>query len=81
MAVVRIDERRGLALCAETDGSRHTVETALVEPVAAGDVVLVHAGVAIAALAGGVPAQEASAPEGPAQGASVQGVPAQEVPA
>jgi hydrogenase assembly chaperone HypC/HupF len=52
MTVVRIDEERGLALCADADGVRHTVETALVEPVAAGAVLLVHAGVAIAALAG-----------------------------
>ena len=50
MTVVRIDERRGLALCADAEGARHTVETALVEPLAAGRVVLVHAGVAIAAL-------------------------------
>ncbi len=52
MTVVRIDERRGLALCADDEGARHTVETALVEPLAAGRVVLVHAGVAIAALPG-----------------------------
>jgi hydrogenase maturation factor len=51
MTVVRIDHRRGLALCADADGARHTVETALVEPVARGDVVLVHAAVAIAVLA------------------------------
>ncbi len=50
MTVVRLDERRGLALCADEEGTRHTVETALVEPLAAGRVVLVHAGVAIAAL-------------------------------
>jgi len=65
MTVVRTDEHKRLALCADADGSRHTVETALIEPVAAGDVVLVHAGVAIAALTGevraagaGVTAQE-----------------------
>jgi hydrogenase maturation factor len=52
MTVVRVDRRRILALCADAEGARHTVETALVEPVADGDVVLVHAGVAIAALAG-----------------------------
>ncbi len=50
MTVVRIDERRGLALCADADGARQTVETALVEPVAAGEQLLVHAGVAIAPL-------------------------------
>jgi hydrogenase maturation factor len=50
MTVVHIDGQRGLALCADDKGARHTVETALVEPLAAGRVVLVHAGVAIAAL-------------------------------
>ena len=50
MRVVRPDERRGLALCADAAGVRHTVETALVDPVAAGERVLVHAGVAIALL-------------------------------
>jgi hydrogenase maturation factor len=52
MRVDRVDERRGLALCVDHQGSRSTVETALVEPVRAGDVLLVHAGTAIAALAG-----------------------------
>jgi hydrogenase maturation factor len=52
MAVVRLDEQRGLALCVDAAGARHTVEIALVEPLAADRVVLVHAGVAIAALPG-----------------------------
>ncbi|MEA2197584.1 MAG: hydrogenase expression/formation protein HypC [Solirubrobacteraceae bacterium] len=51
MTIVRVDPDRGLALCADEDGGRHTVETALVEPVVAGDRILVHAGTAIAALA------------------------------
>jgi hydrogenase assembly chaperone HypC/HupF len=51
MTVVRVDEERGLALCADEGGTRHTVETALVEPVRPGDRILVHAGTAIAALA------------------------------
>ena len=51
MTVLRVDEDRGLALCADVDGARHTVETALVEPVGPGDLILVHAGTAIAALA------------------------------
>jgi hydrogenase maturation factor len=51
MTVVRVDADRGLALCADEEGGRHTVETALVEPVQAGDRILVHAGTAIAALA------------------------------
>jgi hydrogenase assembly chaperone HypC/HupF len=50
MTVVRLDRSRGLALCEDADGARQTVETALVEPLAVGRVVLVHAGVAIAAL-------------------------------
>jgi hydrogenase maturation factor len=52
MTVVRIDEHRGLALCADAAGARHTVEIALVEPIATGEQVLVHAGVAIASPAG-----------------------------
>jgi hydrogenase maturation factor len=50
MVVVKFDADRGLALCADEDHARHTVETALVEPVAPGDKLLVHAGTAIAAL-------------------------------
>ncbi len=50
MTVVRIDGERGLALCAAEDGERSTVETALVAPVSPGDVLLVHAGTAIALL-------------------------------
>jgi hydrogenase maturation factor len=54
MTVMRMDEQRGLALCADAEGARHTVETALVDPLAAGRIVLVHAGVAIASLPGEV---------------------------
>jgi hydrogenase maturation factor len=50
MTVERIDELRGLALCRDDDGAKSTVETALVEPVEAGDRLLVHAGAAIARL-------------------------------
>jgi hydrogenase maturation factor len=50
MAVVRVDRDRGLALCAHEGGARETVETALVEPVAPGDMLLVHAGTALARL-------------------------------
>ena len=49
MQVERIDDVRGLALCAAEDGSRSTVEIALVS-VEPGDRVLVHAGVALAEL-------------------------------
>jgi hydrogenase maturation factor len=53
MIVLRLDSDRGLALCADADGARTTVETALVDPVAPGDQLLVHAGTAIATLAAG----------------------------
>ena len=49
MQVERVDDARGLALCAGEDGSKSTVEIALVN-VAPGDRVLVHAGVALAEL-------------------------------
>jgi hydrogenase maturation factor len=51
MTVERVDGARGLALCAGEDGTRSSVEIALVEPVAPGDRLLVHAGTAIATLA------------------------------
>jgi hypothetical protein len=50
LTVLRTDEARGLALCADGDDRRETVETALVGAVAPGDVLLVHAGTAIAHL-------------------------------
>ena len=50
LTVLRLDEERGLALCADDDGKSETVETALVAPVAPGDRLLVHAGTAIARL-------------------------------
>ena len=49
MHVERVDDARGLALCAAEDGTKSTVEIALVD-VAPGDRVLVHAGVALAEL-------------------------------
>ena len=51
MTVVGVDWVRGLALCEDSDGARHSVEIALVGAVATGDRLLVHAGTAIAALA------------------------------
>jgi hydrogenase maturation factor len=48
MRVLRVDEDRGLALCSDETGDRHTVEIALVLPVAVDDELLVHAGTAIA---------------------------------
>jgi hydrogenase maturation factor len=57
MKILRIDAKRELALCeAEEDDERITVEIALVQPVAAGDVLLVHAGTAIAHAGNGVAA-------------------------
>jgi hydrogenase maturation factor len=53
MTVVRVDPERGLALCAHADGSRETVEIALVDPVTPGDELLVHAGTALARLSAG----------------------------
>ncbi len=50
MTVVKVDRERELALCSAQDGGRETVETALVAPVRPGDVLLVHAGTAIALL-------------------------------
>jgi hydrogenase maturation factor len=47
MRVVRVDEARGLALCADGEDRRETVEVGLVEPVLPGDGVLVHAGTAL----------------------------------
>jgi hydrogenase maturation factor len=52
MTVLRSDPQSGLAMCADADGARISVETALVEPVAPGDRLLVHAGTAIAKSAG-----------------------------
>jgi hydrogenase expression/formation protein HypC len=51
MTVLRVDLARGLALCSDEEGTKSSVETALVEPVSPGDILLVHAGTAIATLA------------------------------
>jgi hydrogenase maturation factor len=42
---------RALALCEDEDGVRSTVEIALVEPIAEGATLLVHAGTALQVLA------------------------------
>jgi hydrogenase expression/formation protein HypC len=47
LRVVKIDAERELALCENDEGERTTVEIALVQPVATGDVLLVHAGTAL----------------------------------
>jgi hydrogenase maturation factor len=49
--VLRVQAGTGLALCVDAEASQSTVETALVEPVAPGDRLLVHAGTAIARAA------------------------------
>ena len=55
MTVMRVDDSRELALCAAQDGSRATVEIALVAPVGPGDSLLVHAGTALTRLAAAPP--------------------------
>ena len=50
MIVVLVDEARGLALCEDADGTRATVEIALIDAVALQDTLLVHAGTALARL-------------------------------
>ncbi len=50
MRVVKVDDDRGLALCADDEGQRSTVEVELVLPVAPGDQLLVHAGTALVRL-------------------------------
>jgi hydrogenase maturation factor len=47
MRVVKVDTERSLALCAGPTGERASVEIALVEPVAIGEALLVHAGTAL----------------------------------
>ena len=50
MRVVEIDHARALALCEAAGGARESVEIALVDAVAPGDALLVHAGTALAKL-------------------------------
>ncbi len=50
MQVLKVDDRRGLALCLGEDGGKTTVEIELVLPVAPGDELLVHAGTALVRL-------------------------------
>ena len=51
MRVVAVDEARALALCEAAGGVRESVEIALVDPVAPGDALLVHAGTALTKVA------------------------------
>ncbi len=48
MRVLEIDSARALALCEDAAGNHQSIEIALVAPVEPGDVLLVHAGTAIA---------------------------------
>ena len=50
MTVVLVDDERCLALCEDAAGARSSVEIGLVEPVARGDGLLVHAGTALVRL-------------------------------
>jgi hydrogenase maturation factor len=50
MRVLGVGGAAGLARCAGEDGVAATVETTLVEPVARGERLLVHAGVALVRL-------------------------------
>ncbi len=47
MRVLKVDDKRRLALCADAENRHESVEIALVEPVAAGETLLVHAGTAL----------------------------------
>jgi hydrogenase maturation factor len=48
LRVVTVDDASGLARCADERGASAEVDVLLVAPVQAGDVLLVHAGTAIA---------------------------------
>lgn len=50
MTVVGVDHVRGLALCEDEDGTHATIEIALIDAVASGDTLLVHAGTALTRL-------------------------------
>ncbi len=50
LRVVEVDDDPTLAICADADGGRETVETSLVGEVERGVTLLVHAGVAIQRL-------------------------------
>ncbi|HTA14438.1 MAG TPA: HypC/HybG/HupF family hydrogenase formation chaperone [Solirubrobacteraceae bacterium] len=56
MTVLRVDRDRDLALCSDPQGRRSSVEIALVGAVAPGEVLLVHAGTALARAAEGTDA-------------------------
>lgn len=47
MPVLEVDADLGLAVCLQGDGTRESVEIALLDGVEVGDVLLVHAGTAL----------------------------------
>ncbi len=47
MRVLNVDPSRTLAVCTDPGGRNETVDVGLVEPVAPGEVLLVHAGTAL----------------------------------
>jgi hypothetical protein len=51
LRVLTVDAGRGLAVCADDAGRTEEVDTLLVDPIAPGDRLLVHARTAIARLA------------------------------
>jgi hydrogenase maturation factor len=51
LRVVSVDDARGLAVCADDHGASTEVDVLLVAPVRAGELLLVHAGTAIARAA------------------------------
>jgi hydrogenase maturation factor len=51
LTVLKVDPGRAMALCRGVDGERASVEIALVDGVAPGDVLLVHAGTALLKVA------------------------------
>jgi hydrogenase maturation factor len=50
MTVLRLDSVRGLALCEDEQGTRASVEIALIDAVSVSDTLLVHAGTALTRL-------------------------------
>ncbi len=55
LRVVAVTPATGLALCEDAAGRRTEVLTGLLEGVVPGEVVLVHAGAALARMSGGTP--------------------------
>ena len=51
LRVLKVDRERDLALCSDSEGERSSVEIALLDAVMPGEVLLVHAGTALARAA------------------------------